>query len=83
MEIPDTSNVEQQIASVKKNHPGIIIAVRIIMDEKVVRRVDELSKIDIEAIHLIADLNGNEIGTKSPRFIKDVLREDSWMLNKK
>ena len=75
VEIPDSSNVEQQIASVKKDHPGIIIAVRIIMDEKVVRRVDELSKIDIEAIHLIADLNGNEIGTKSPRFIKDVLRE--------
>ena len=34
------------------------------MDEKVTKRVDELSKIDIEAIHLVADLNGNEIGCK-------------------
>jgi hypothetical protein len=75
VEIPDSNNVVQQIESIKKNHPGIIIAVRIMMDEKVVKRVDELSKIDVEAIHLIADLNGDEIGTKNPRFMKDVLRE--------
>jgi hypothetical protein len=75
VEIPDSHNVEQQIASIKRNHPGIIIAVRILMDEKVVKRVDEMSKIDVEAIHLVADLNGNEIGTKNPRFMKDILRE--------
>ena len=75
VEIPDSSNVEQQIKSIKKNHPGIIIAVRIPMDDKVMKRVDELSKIDVEAIHLIADLNGNEIGATNPRFMKDILRE--------
>jgi len=75
VEIPDNDNIEQQIVSLKKNHPGIIIAVRILMDEKVTKRVDELSKIDIEAVHLIADLNGNEINAKNPRFIKDIIRE--------
>ena len=75
VEIPDSANVEQQIKSIKKNHPGIIIAVRIPMDDKVMKRVDELSKIDVEAIHLIADLNGNQIGAKNPRFMKDILRE--------
>jgi ferredoxin len=75
VEIPDSYNVEQRIASIKKIHPGIIIAVRLLMDERVVQRVDELSKIDVEVVHVIADLNGNEIGTKNPRFVKDVLRE--------
>ncbi len=75
VEIPDTNNIQQQIASIKKNHPEIIIAVRVMMDEKVVKRVDELSKIDVEAIHLVADLDGNEIGRKNPRFMKDILRE--------
>jgi ferredoxin len=75
VEIPDNNNIKQQIASIKKNHPGIIIAVRILMDEKVTRRVDELSKIDIEAIHLVSDLNGNEIGVANPRFMKDIVRD--------
>jgi ferredoxin len=75
VEIPDSENVVQQIASIKKIHPGIIIAVRLLMDGRVVQRIDELSKIDVEAIHVIADLNGNEIGAKNPRFVKDVLRE--------
>ena len=75
VEIPDNKNIEQQIASIKKNHPAIIIAVRIFMDEKVVKRVDELSRIDIEAIHLVADLNGNEMNAKNPRFMKEIVRE--------
>jgi len=75
VEIPDNKNIELQITSIKKNHPGIIIAVRIPMDEKVTLRVDELSKIDIEAVHLVSDLNGNEMNAKNPRFMKDIVRE--------
>ena len=75
VEIPDNDTIEQQIVSIKKDHPGIIIAIRILMDEKVTKRVDELSKIDIEAVHLLADSNGNEIGANNPRFMKDIVRE--------
>jgi hypothetical protein len=75
VEIPDNDHIEQQVISLKKSHPGLIIAVRIMMDEKVTKRVDELSKIDIEAVHLVADLNGNEINAKNPRFMKDIIRE--------
>ena len=75
VELPDNNDIEHHIASIKKNHPGIIIAVRICMDEKVTKRVDELSKIDIEAIHLVSDLNGNEMNTKNPRFMKEIVRE--------
>jgi glutamate synthase domain-containing protein 2 len=38
-------------------------------------RVDELSKVRPEVIHLVADSNGSEIGVENPRFIKDVMRE--------
>jgi ferredoxin len=75
VEIPDNKNIEQHIASIKKNHPGIIIAVRIFMDEKITKRIDELSRIDIEAIHLVSDLNGSEINANNPRFMKDIVRE--------
>jgi hypothetical protein len=83
VEVPDNDNIGQQIISIKKNHPGIIIAIRIPMDENVTKRVDELSKIDIEAVHLVSDLNGNEINAKNPRFMKDIVREVHGCLDKK
>jgi ferredoxin len=83
VEIADNHDIEWQITSIKKNHPGIIIVVRIPMDEKVSKRVDELSILNIEAVHLVADLNGNEIEAKNPRFMKDIIREVHACLIKK
>jgi hypothetical protein len=75
IEIPDGNNVLQKIESIKKIHPNIVVAIRIQLDEKAAKRVDELSNADIEAVHLVADLNGNEIAEEKPRFMKDVIRE--------
>jgi hypothetical protein len=82
VEIPDGTDVEQKINSIKKDHPGIIVAVRVNLDEKASKRAEELSKTNIEVIHLVADINGNEIGTKNPRFVKDVIREIHGILIK-
>lgn len=75
VEIPDSKEIGTQIESIKKIHSEIIVAVRVPLNEKATKRVDELSKIKVEVIHLVADINGNEIGVKNPRFIKDVVRE--------
>jgi ferredoxin len=75
VEIPDSKEIGTQIESIKKIHSKIIVAVRVPLNEKATKRVDELSKIKVEVIHLVADINGNEIGVKNPRFIKDVVRE--------
>jgi imidazole glycerol phosphate synthase subunit HisF len=46
------------------------------LDSKGVERAIELSEnAEIEVIHTVADLNGDEIGVENPRFIKDMLRE--------
>jgi glutamate synthase domain-containing protein 2 len=82
VEIPDSKNVDQHISSIKNIHPDIIVAVRVISDVKATKRVEELAKMKVEVIHLIADLNGNEIGTQNPRFIKDVVREIHGILIK-
>jgi len=82
VEIPDSMNIEQQISSIKKNYPGIIIAVRMVMDEKATDRVKEFAKINVEAVHMVADLNGNEIGAEKPRFMKDIIRDVHQMLIK-
>jgi NAD(P)H-dependent flavin oxidoreductase YrpB (nitropropane dioxygenase family) len=50
--------------------------VKVTMDSNGCERAIELAGMsEIEAIHAAADLNGDEIGTKNPRFIKDMIRE--------
>jgi ferredoxin len=82
VELPDSRDIEQKVKIFKKEYQGIIVAVRLKLDENVVKRVEELSKLNIETIHLAGDLNGNEIVSKNPRFIKDILREIHGMLIK-
>jgi ferredoxin len=82
IEIPDSKEVVQQANQLRKAFPNCVIATRIPLDSKATSRVDELSKADIDTFHLVADLNGDEINTKSPRFIKDIVREIHGMLIK-
>jgi ferredoxin len=80
VEIPDSNDVSQKVSQLKKDFPEIIVSVRVILNENATQRVEELSKQNIETFHLIADINGNEIGVKNPRFIKDIVREIHGML---
>lgn len=83
VEIPYSERVEQQIAAIKKDLPNIIIAIRVLLDKDASLHVEDLLRYDVETIHLVADMNGNEIGVDNPRFIKDVVREIHAMLIKK
>ena len=76
IEIPDSAYAEQKITAIKKLFPDLIIAIRVELNADGPKRVDELSNIkNIEVIHVVADKNGDEIGTKNPRFVKDIIRE--------
>ncbi len=75
LEIPDQKNVIDQIKKIKAALPEIIISVRIQLDGESITRSLELAKLGVDVLHLSADLNGNEIGAKNPRFVKDMLRE--------
>jgi glutamate synthase domain-containing protein 2 len=76
VEIADNANVTERIKGIKKINPEIVIAVRIELTAKGVERAIELAGLaEIEAIHVVADLNGNEIGTDNPRFVKDMVRQ--------
>jgi hypothetical protein len=82
IEIPDAKEVENRVIKIKNEHPHIIVTVRLKLDKNVTNRVNELSKKGIETIHIVGDSEGNEIGTKNPKFIKDVIREIHGMLIK-
>jgi hypothetical protein len=75
IEISD-DDVDQRIKELKKIHPEVVVAVRVELDSRGAERAIELAhKRNIEVIHLVADINGNQIGVENPRFIKDMTRQ--------
>ncbi|HJX30330.1 MAG TPA: glutamate synthase-related protein [Thermodesulfobacteriota bacterium] len=76
VEIADHDGVTTRVKKLKDIHPEIVVAVRVKLDSQGVGRAVALAQEkDLEVIHVVADLNGNEIGAEKPRFIKDMLRQ--------
>ncbi len=76
VEIADSSAVIEHIKELKKIHPEIVTSIRVELTAAGLGRAIELAGLpEVEAIHVVADANGNEIGARSPRFLKDMLRQ--------
>jgi len=75
VEIPDSSDALHRMAALQASYPGMIVSVRVDLDARGVARAIELADSGAEVIHVVADVNGDEIGAPRPRFIKDMIRE--------
>ena len=76
VEIADGDDVLPRMQEIKRQHPHLVVAIRVTLGGQGVNRAIELASCDdIEVIHAVADLNGNEIGATEPRFIKDMIRD--------
>lgn len=74
VEIQDSVKTADRIQEFKNINPDIIVSVRVDLDAAGLERAVELGMNGVEAIHVVADNNGSEIGTDRPRFIKDMIR---------
>ncbi len=75
IEIGDSDNVEPRIKELKSINPGIVVAVRVDLDAQGEQRAIELAhQPTIEVIHVVSDINGNQINVEKPGFIKDMMR---------
>lgn len=74
LELPDGEDIINRVKAFKDEFPELVIVVRLPLNSQSIERVNELAIKEIEAVHLRADINGNEFGAKNPRFIKDMLR---------
>jgi ferredoxin len=75
VEIPYRKHIKEDIKNIKKRALGVIISVRTPMKKDCIKQVQDLADFGVEVIHLQADLNGNEIDSDDPGFIKDFVRE--------
>ena len=75
-EISDSGDIDKRIRELKNINPDLVVAVRVQLDATGVGRAIELgSRPGAEVVHMVADMNGNQIGVPQPRFIKDMVRE--------
>jgi hypothetical protein len=74
-EIPDRPDVVAALRKLKAACPGLVVAVRVELTSAGPQRAIDLAAAGVEVIHVVADLNGNEVGSAKPRFIKDLIRQ--------
>jgi len=76
VEVSDGITVLQRIRELKSISPGIVVAVRVPLDSGGTERAIQLAhESAVEAIHIVADSNGNQVGVENPKFIKDMTRQ--------
>jgi ferredoxin len=76
VEIADSPDVPTRIQAIKRIHPEIVVAIRVDLTARGIKRALELAALpEVEVLHVVADADGNEIGAPSPRFLKDMLRQ--------
>jgi ferredoxin len=74
VEIEDGEGIARRIDALKRTNPSLVVVVRVRLDRASARRVLDLTKQGIEAIHLYADRTGQE-WEEAPRHITRVTRE--------
>jgi ferredoxin len=88
VETYDGPDVIDRIKRLKDTHPGVVVSVRVPLNAEGVQRAIDLAVLaEVEVLHVVADLNGNQIGTGSqthdsafggpvenPLFLKDMIR---------
>jgi ferredoxin len=75
VETYDGPDVIERIKRLKDKNPEIVVSVRVPLDANGVARAVELAgAAEVEVLHVVADLNGNQIGVDKPLFLKDMIR---------
>ncbi len=75
VELGYSDKVIDQLEAIKTAYPGIIVSVRLLLDDEAVGRGLVLAQKGADIIHLQADLNGEGFGKNKGRFVTDLVRE--------
>ncbi|MGD0781099.1 MAG: glutamate synthase-related protein [Dehalococcoidales bacterium] len=75
IEISDDAKTEKRIRELKAINPELVVIVSVDLDAHGEQRAIELAHQPYtEAIHIVADVNGNQVNVAEPKFIKDMMR---------
>jgi hypothetical protein len=75
VEIHDGPDVADRIKRLRDKYPTMVVSVRVPLDSQGMQRAVDLAGLaEVEAVHVVADPNGNQIGVDKPMFLKDMVR---------
>jgi ferredoxin len=80
VEFSNAQDIEEALVEVRAIKPDIIIIAGIPLDAASATRALALAQKDVDTLHFSADEYGQELNTKDPRFIKEMIREVHLML---
>lgn len=75
VELGDSPDIEKTINEIRVIKPDIFIIIGIPLDAKAASRALKISSAEVDTLHFYADEHGNELNTKNPRFLKEMIRE--------
>jgi NAD(P)H-dependent flavin oxidoreductase YrpB (nitropropane dioxygenase family) len=75
VELEYSSDIDKAFVKIRALKPEIIIMVGIPLDARSADRAVQLVHTGVDTLHYSADENGQELNTKNPRFIKEMIRE--------
>jgi len=75
VELEDAPGIENAIQAVRAVRSDVIVLVGMPLDAEASARAVELVNSGVDTLHFYADDHGNEVGTDTPRFLKEMIRE--------
>ncbi|MBI4334170.1 MAG: hypothetical protein HY673_23145 [Chloroflexi bacterium] len=75
IELAYAPGIENEFAGLRSLKPDLFISVGLPLDAKAADIALALAQTDVDTIHLYGSSHGREVGTDSPRYLKDMLRE--------
>ncbi len=76
VEIYDSPDVIDRVKRIKDKHPDLVVSIRVPLDAKGIDRAVQLAGLpEVEVLHVLADLNGNQLGVEKPLHLKEMIRK--------
>jgi hypothetical protein len=75
IELKYEPGITAEFELIRKSYPDLIISVGLPLDALSKDIALELTRANVDTIHLYADSHGNEKGTDDPKFLKEMIRE--------
>ncbi len=75
VELAYESEIEDEFINLRSLKPELFISVGIPLDVEAASRALKLACTDVDTLHFYADNRGNELDSKEPRFLKEMIRE--------
>ncbi|MBW2261039.1 MAG: alpha-hydroxy-acid oxidizing protein [Deltaproteobacteria bacterium] len=75
VEVPDSPDAPASAKRLREQNPGVVVSVRLDLDENAAKRASALAAGGIGVIHLQADDRGRGLGERSDDFLTGLVRE--------